>query len=89
MTQQPVKRLYRSRTQRMLGGVLGGFAEYASLDPTVVRLVFVLLTILTMGFLGVIVYIAALLIVPEEPAPTYGAPPVAAYPTPPPPPPPQ
>ncbi|MDD2202426.1 MAG: PspC domain-containing protein, partial [Firmicutes bacterium] len=37
-----VKRLYRSRTNSMIGGVCGGIAEYLEVDPTIVRLGFVL-----------------------------------------------
>ena len=60
------KKLYRSVTDRMLCGVCGGIADYFSIDPTLVRLALVALTF--MGFSGVIVYIIAALIIPEEPA---------------------
>lgn len=59
------KRLYRSHQDRMLGGVCGGLAEYLGLDPTVVRLVFLLLFFL--GGQGLLVYLIMWLIVPEEP----------------------
>ncbi|GAP12010.1 phage shock protein C (PspC) family protein [Bellilinea caldifistulae] len=59
------KRLYRSRQDRMLGGVCGGLAEYLGLDPTVVRLVFLLLFFL--GGQGLLIYLIMWLIVPEEP----------------------
>ncbi|WP_322794267.1 PspC domain-containing protein [Bellilinea sp.] len=59
------KRLFRSRQERMLGGVCGGLAEYLGLDPTVVRLVFLLLFFL--GGQGLLVYLIMWLIVPEEP----------------------
>lgn len=59
------KRLYRSRTDRSLAGVCGGLAEYFQVDPTLVRVLFVLFTL--MGGPGLIVYIALALIVPEEP----------------------
>ncbi|MFZ6021558.1 MAG: PspC domain-containing protein, partial [Chloroflexota bacterium] len=49
------KRLFRSRQERMLGGVCGGLAEYLGLDPTVVRLVFLLLFFL--GGQGLLVYL--------------------------------
>jgi phage shock protein C len=65
---QDVKRLYRSRTNRMVAGVCGGLGEYLRLDPTVVRLAIALLTVLT-GFLPVVVfYIVMMIIVPESPA---------------------
>ena len=60
------KKLYRSFTDRMLCGVCGGIADYFSIDPTLVRLALVALTF--MGFSGIIVYIIAALIIPEEPA---------------------
>ncbi|MBS3938625.1 MAG: PspC domain-containing protein [Peptococcaceae bacterium] len=59
------KRLYRSRSSRMLGGVCGGIAEYANADPTVIRLL-VLLMVLAMGS-GLLFYIAAWVIMPEGP----------------------
>lgn len=62
-TQQ--KRLYRSRTNRVIAGVCGGFAEYLDIDPTLVRIIWVLLTIF--GGWGLILYLAALIIVPLNP----------------------
>lgn len=60
------KRLYRSRTDRMIGGVCGGLANFLNLDPTIVRLIFVLLLIT--GSAGFWIYIVMLIVVPEEPA---------------------
>jgi len=60
------KRLYRSRTDTMIGGVCSGLAKYFSLDPTVVRLAFVLLFLLA-GH-GLLVYLILWLVVPLEPA---------------------
>jgi phage shock protein C len=61
------KRLYRSRTDRMISGVCSGLGEYLGIDPTVVRLLFVL------GFFAggstIPVYIVMMIIVPEEPLP--------------------
>jgi len=59
------KRLYRSRTDKQLAGVCGGIAEYLNLDPTIVRIVWVILTLA--GGPGLILYIILALIVPEEP----------------------
>lgn len=56
------KRLYRSTTDKMLCGVCGGIAEYINIDPTVVRLLWVVLA-LTAGF-GIIAYIIAAIIMP-------------------------
>ena len=59
------KRLYRSRKERMLGGVCGGIAEYFDVDPTLVRLAWVLFTFA--GGAGIVAYIIAWIIVPEAP----------------------
>ena len=60
------RRLYRSRKERMIAGVCGGLAEYLAIDPVVVRLVFVLLALL--NGVGIIAYIIAWIIIPEQPA---------------------
>ena len=59
------KRLYRSRTDRQLSGVCGGVAEYLAIDPTIVRIIWVILTLA--GGPGLILYIILALVVPEEP----------------------
>ena len=61
---QHVNRLYRSRNERILGGVCGGLGEYFGVDPVVIRLIWVVLTLLTL-FMGIIVYIIAWIIIPE------------------------
>jgi len=58
-----IKRVYRSKKNRMLGGVCGGIAEYFGIDPVLVRLLFLLLFF--MGFVGIIIYIVAWLLIPE------------------------
>ncbi len=58
------KRLYRSRTNKMLAGVCAGIAEYFSLDPTIVRLGWVVFTCL--GCSGLLAYIIAAIIIPYE-----------------------
>lgn len=58
-------RLYRSRRVRVLGGVAGGLAKYFNLDPILVRVLFVIITILH-GF-GVLLYVILWIVVPEEP----------------------
>ncbi|HHX58971.1 MAG TPA: PspC domain-containing protein [Candidatus Moranbacteria bacterium] len=60
------KRLYRSRSNSMIAGVCGGLAEYAGVDPTVVRLLYVLISIFSAAFPGIIVYIIAMIIVPLD-----------------------
>ena len=58
------KRLYRSESSRMLCGVCAGIAEYSNLDPTLIRLAWVLFCIL--GGSGVLAYILAAIIIPPE-----------------------
>jgi phage shock protein C len=61
-----VERLYRSSSERMVAGVCGGFGEYFGIDPTVVRVIFVLATIVTAFLLGIAAYLALWLIIPSE-----------------------
>ncbi len=58
------KRLYRSRRDRMIGGVCGGIAEYFSMDPAVVRLIAVLGLIVAGGTFWA--YIIMMIAIPEE-----------------------
>lgn len=60
------KRLYRSQN-RVLGGVLAGFSEYINADPTIIRIAYVLLSILSAAFPGLLVYIIFWIVVPEKP----------------------
>lgn len=59
------KRLYRSRTNYMIAGVCGGLADYFNMDPTWMRLIFVLLFIL--GGSAMLIYLIMWLIVPLAP----------------------
>ncbi|MFQ6092997.1 MAG: PspC domain-containing protein [bacterium] len=59
------RRLYRSRRERMIGGVCGGLAEYFGIDPTIVRIALVVLAFVA-GW-GIIAYIIGLIIIPENP----------------------
>ncbi|MBE2279779.1 MAG: PspC domain-containing protein [Ignavibacteriaceae bacterium] len=59
------KRVYRSKSQKIIAGVCGGLAEYFHTDPVFVRLAVVLLTL--MHGIGIVLYIAAIFIIPEEP----------------------
>jgi phage shock protein C len=63
---RPVKRLYRSRSNRMLAGVCGGLAEYAGMDPTVMRLLVALIVLFSGILPGLIAYIVMAILVPEE-----------------------
>jgi phage shock protein C len=60
----PQRTLYRSREERMLAGVCGGIGEYFAVDPTLVRLVFVLLAVFS--GVGVLAYVVLWIVVPEE-----------------------
>lgn len=61
-----MKRLYRSKTERLLGGVCGGVGRYYDTDPNLIRILWVVLTLLSVG-IGVIAYIVAWVLIPEEP----------------------
>lgn len=58
------KKIHRSRDERMVAGVCGGVAEYLNVDPTIVRLGMVVLTLL--GGVGLVLYLAAWILVPER-----------------------
>jgi phage shock protein C len=60
------KKLYRSRTNRMIFGVCGGIAEFFAIDPTIVRLVFVAGALLGFGSF-ILIYLVMFFVVPEEP----------------------
>lgn len=60
------KRLYKSNTDKMFAGVCGGIAEYFGIDPTLVRLGWVVFC--AMGGSGIIAYIIAAIIIPRNPA---------------------
>jgi phage shock protein PspC (stress-responsive transcriptional regulator) len=64
----PPKRLLRSSRDRMMAGICGGFAEYANLDPTLVRLLFVLIVFLTGLVPGIVAYIVAWIVIPDASA---------------------
>ena len=59
--------LYRSRENRMLGGVCGGLGEYFDIDPTLVRLLFVFGAFLGIPGALVLIYLVMLILVPQEP----------------------
>ena len=61
------KKLYRSRTSKKICGVCGGLAKYLNMDPTIMRLLVVLLTFWTGLGLGLIAYIVVAVLIPEEP----------------------
>ena len=60
----PNKRLYRTREGRVIAGVCAGLAAYFSIDPTLVRLAFAVLTIF--GGAGLLLYLVAWIVIPDE-----------------------
>jgi phage shock protein PspC (stress-responsive transcriptional regulator) len=61
-----VRKLYRSRSERQISGVSGGIAEYTNTDPTVVRVLFIVLAVMGPGLL---LYPLMWIFVPEAPPP--------------------
>lgn len=59
------KPLRRSRQNHMIGGVIGGLAEYFGLDPTLLRVVYVVGSVLSAAFPGILVYILLWIVIPE------------------------
>lgn len=60
-----MNQIYRSNTNKIIGGVCGGIGEYLSIDPNIIRALFVIFTF-TNGF-GFIAYIVAMLLIPQAP----------------------
>ncbi len=60
-----VRRLYRSRMSKMVGGVCGGLSEYFQIDPSIMRIGWVVFTML--GGAGLLAYIICWIVIPEEP----------------------
>ena len=60
------KLLRRSVANRHIAGVCGGLAEYFGLDPTVIRVAYVLLSIFSAGLIGILVYIVLWVLIPER-----------------------
>ena len=61
--QEKIKRLFRSKKNRIIAGVCGGIGEYSKIDPVIIRLLWVLLSLI--WGLGILVYIIAWIIMPE------------------------
>jgi phage shock protein PspC (stress-responsive transcriptional regulator) len=78
----PYRQMFRSRDQRMIGGVYAGLGEYFNIDPTLIRLAFAFFSLI--GFAGatVIAYLVMLVVVPEEPLLTSASPPQETAPVP-------
>ncbi|WP_027366217.1 PspC domain-containing protein [Desulfotruncus alcoholivorax] len=61
-----IKRLYRSSNNRMIAGVCGGLAEYLGVDPAIVRLGYIILSVASAAFPGILVYLVAWLVIPRD-----------------------
>ncbi len=61
------KRLYRRRKGRKLLGVLGGLADFFGLDPSLIRIAYLVITFFTLGIPGFVLYLVLVFIVPVEP----------------------
>ncbi|TAM99962.1 MAG: PspC domain-containing protein [Rhodanobacteraceae bacterium] len=57
--------LRRSRRDRMVAGVVGGLADYFGLDPTLARIIYVLVSIFSAAFPGILVYILLWILIPQ------------------------
>ena len=61
------KKLYRSNENSWLGGVCGGLGEFFNIDPTLIRVVYVVLAIFSAGFPGLLIYIILCVVIPKAP----------------------
>ena len=61
------KRLYKSNDNKIIAGVLGGIGEYFDVDPTLLRLGYLLLAVLTAVFPAIVAYLIACIVVPSKP----------------------
>jgi len=66
MEQIKSKRLRRSNRERMLGGVCGGIAEYFNVDPTIVRIIYIAVSILSVAFPGILAYLILWAVMPRS-----------------------
>ena len=62
------KKLYRCTTDKMLSGVCSGIAKYFGIDVTIVRLIWVLVSLGSASFPGLLIYIICAIVIPEEPS---------------------
>ena len=60
-----MKKLYRS-SNRIMAGVCGGIAEYFDLDPTLIRVLYVFLSLFSVGFPGLLLYIILMILIPNH-----------------------
>jgi len=62
-----MKKLYKSDTNKIFAGVIGGLGEYFEIDPVILRILFVLISATTGVLPGMLVYLVAIFIVPQKP----------------------
>ena len=62
-----MKKLFRSKNEKLISGVCGGIATYFNVDPTVVRFIWVVVSLISASIPGVLIYIIGTFIIPEEP----------------------
>ncbi|HJV57837.1 MAG TPA: PspC domain-containing protein [Methylomirabilota bacterium] len=60
--------LLRSRRHKMIAGVCGGIAEWLGWDPTVVRVLYVVVSIVSVAFPGILCYLVLWIVMPKEPS---------------------
>lgn len=60
------KRLYKSEENKIVSGVIGGIGEYFDIDPTILRLIWLVVTVFTGFAPGVIIYLVAIIVVPQK-----------------------
>jgi len=59
-------RLHRSRSNRMIAGVCGGLAEWLGWDPTLVRILYIVVSVVSAAFPGILAYLVLWLVMPER-----------------------
>ncbi|HME96800.1 MAG TPA: PspC domain-containing protein [Methylomirabilota bacterium] len=64
--------LQRSRKNKMIGGVCGGIAEWLGWDPTIVRILYAVVSVVSVAFPGILAYLVLWIIMPKAPRETSG-----------------
>jgi phage shock protein C len=66
MWADPTRRLRRSRRHRLVAGVCGGLADYFGMDATLMRVIYVIFSIMSVAFPGFLAYVVLWIIIPED-----------------------
>ena len=61
-----IKKLYRSKSNKVLAGIIGGLGEYLDIDPAILRVIWILIIVFTAFVPGVVAYFLMLLVVPKN-----------------------